>query len=269
MPHERSGGQFARTEFESAVLPHLEAMARFARFLVRANWAEAEDLVQDAVLRAFRAYARFQPGTNLRAWLFRILRNTYVDRLRRHGRESQVIDRDAEAPETGPAVEEFQSQARRERSAADLEAALDELPAELRMVLLLVDGEGMRYEEVAQVMECPVGTVRSRVHRGRRLLRQKLLEIWRGEADRERFSARSSIGSVREDTGMRTIHLKVPTIKCEGCVEKIRGALTKRPGVRMVEGDPDRKEITVAFNPDRLGDAEIRAAVADAGFLVG
>ncbi len=68
---------------------------------------------------------------------------------------------------------------------------------------------------------------------------------------------------------MRTIQLKVPTIKCEGCVEKIRGALTKRPGIRMVEGDPDRKEITVTFNPDRLGDAEIRAAVADAGFLVG
>ncbi len=68
---------------------------------------------------------------------------------------------------------------------------------------------------------------------------------------------------------MRTIQLKVPTIKCEGCVEKIRGALTERPGVRMVEADPDRKEITVTFNPDRLGDAEIRAAVADAGFLVG
>jgi len=68
---------------------------------------------------------------------------------------------------------------------------------------------------------------------------------------------------------MRTIHLKVPTIKCEGCVEKIRGALTKRPGVQMVVGDPDRKQITVTFNPDRLGDAEIRAAVADAGFLVG
>lgn len=182
MPDERTGGQFARTEFESAVLPHLEAMARFARFLMRGNRAEAEDLVQDAVLRAFGAYTRFQPGTNLRAWLFRILRNTYVDRLRRHGRESQLIDRDAEAPETGPAVEEFQSQARRECSAADLEAALAELPAELRMVLLLVDGEGLRYDEVAQVMECPVGTVRSRLHRGRRLLRQKLLEIWRGHA---------------------------------------------------------------------------------------
>lgn len=68
---------------------------------------------------------------------------------------------------------------------------------------------------------------------------------------------------------MRTIQLKVPTIKCEACVEKIRGALTEWPGVRVVEGDPDRKEITVTVNRDRLGDAEIRMAVADAGFLVG
>lgn len=68
---------------------------------------------------------------------------------------------------------------------------------------------------------------------------------------------------------MRTIHLKVPMIKCDGCVEKIRGALTRRRGVQTVEGDPDRKEITVTFNPEQLGDAEIRSAVADAGFLVG
>jgi copper chaperone CopZ len=72
----------------------------------------------------------------------------------------------------------------------------------------------------------------------------------------------------RRTLAMRTIHLKVPTIKCEGCVEKIRGALTKRRGVQTVEGDPDRKEITVTFNPDQLGDAKVRAAVADAGFLV-
>lgn len=68
---------------------------------------------------------------------------------------------------------------------------------------------------------------------------------------------------------METVQLKVPTIKCDGCVEKIRGALTKRRGVQTVEGDPDRKEITVTFDPEQLGDAEIRAAVADAGFLVG
>lgn len=259
-------GSSVRGEFESMVLPHLDAMVRLARFLMRGNRAEAEDLVQDAVLRAFEAFPRFQRGTNLRAWLFRILRNTYVDRLRRHGRERELIDRGADAPETGSALRDFQAQARRECSAADLEAALDQLPTELRLGLLLVDGEEMRYEEVAQVMECPVGTVRSRLHRGRHLLRQQLLDIWRSQAGVSGFSP---ISSGREDAGMRTIHLKVPTIKCEGCVEKIRGALTKRRGVQTVAGDPDRKEVTVTFNPDQLGDAEIRTAVAAAGFPVG
>ena len=68
---------------------------------------------------------------------------------------------------------------------------------------------------------------------------------------------------------MRTVLLKVPTIKCEGCVGKIRDALSKQHGVQNVEGDPDRKEVTVAFDPDQLGEAEIRSAVADAGFMVG
>lgn len=178
-------GSSVRGEFESTVLPHLDAMVRFARFLMRGNRAEAEDLVQDAVLRAFEAFPGFQRGTNLRAWLFRILRNTYVDRLRRHGRERELIDRGADAPETGSALRDFQAQARRECSTADLEATLDRLPAELRLVLLLVDGEGMRYDQVAEVVDCPVGTVRSRLHRARGLLRQELLALWRGGGFRE------------------------------------------------------------------------------------
>lgn len=230
MTDERSGPQFARAQFESAVLPLLGAMARLARFLARGNRADAEDLVQDAVLRAFQAFPRFEHGTNLRAWLFRILRNTFVDRLRRSGREKHLIDRDAEVPETGPDVEEFLARTRRACSAADLEAALERLPTELRLVVLLVDGEEMRYDEVAQVMDCPVGTVRSRLHRGRRLLRQQLREIWRLEASGRAAFSSVVIGSVREDSAMRTIQLKVPTIKCDGCVEKIRGALTKRRG---------------------------------------
>jgi RNA polymerase sigma-70 factor (ECF subfamily) len=84
------------------------------------------------------------------------------------------------------AVEEFRAQAACARTEADLEAALANLPAELRLTLLLVDGEGMRYDEVAQIMECPVGTVRSRLHRGRRLLRQQLLALWRRKANPQR-----------------------------------------------------------------------------------
>jgi RNA polymerase sigma-70 factor (ECF subfamily) len=156
-----------RAEFEAALLPHLEAMARLARFLMRGNRADAEDLVQDAVLRAFQAFPRFQPGTNLRAWLFRILRNTYVDLLRKRGRHAEVMDLEEMAPEDDPAVEEFRAQVAREGTEADLEAALAQLPAELRIALLLVDGEGLHYDEVAQILECPVG---------------QLLEIWRREA---------------------------------------------------------------------------------------
>ncbi len=171
--------QFPGLRFEAAVLPHLQALSRLGRFLMRGNRAEAEDLVQDTMLRAFQAYPRFQPGTNLRAWLFRILRNTYVDLLRRRGRQAELAESLDMAPESARAIEEFQAQAVRERSEADMEVALAQLPAELRLALLLVDGEGMRYDEVAEAMDCPVGTVRSRLHRGRRLLRQRLLEIWR------------------------------------------------------------------------------------------
>jgi len=177
---EGGGGQATQANFEAAALPHLEAMLRLARFLMRGNQADAEDLVQEAVLRAFEAFPRFQPGTNLRAWLFRILRNTYVDLLRKRGHSGEVIDLGAGVSENSRAVEEFRAEAVRERTEADLEAALAELPAELKMALLLVDGEGMRYDEVAEVMDCPVGTIRSRLHRGRRLLRNQLLGIWRG-----------------------------------------------------------------------------------------
>ena len=154
-------------------------MFRLARFLMRGNRADAEDLVQDAVLRAFEAFPRFRPGTNLRARLFRSLRNPYVDLLRKRGRQAELAGTVEMAAESDPAVEEFKAQLVRERAGADVEAALVRLPAELRMVLLLVDGEGMRYDEVAEVMDCPVGTVRSRLHRGRRLLRQQLLDLWR------------------------------------------------------------------------------------------
>lgn len=179
----RGGGATSpAAEFEAALLPHLEGLFRLARSLMRGNRAEAEDLVQDAVLRAFQAYPRFQPGTNLRAWLFRILRNSYVDLLRRKGHQAELAHLDPVVAGQDPAVEEFRTRVARERAEADLESALAQLPAAHRLTLLLVDGEGLRYEEAAEIMECPIGTVRSRVHRSRHLLRQHLLRIWRARA---------------------------------------------------------------------------------------
>lgn len=179
---DEGGATPVRLAFEREVLPHLEGVARLARHLLAGRPADAEDLVQEAMLRAYTAYPRFEPGTNLRAWLFRIVRNAYVDRLRRQGRESELAGGDV-APEE-VALEEFRAEAARTRREADVEAALAQLPGELRLALLLVDGEGMRYDEAAAVMDCPVGTVRSRLHRGRRLLRQRLLALWRGTASR-------------------------------------------------------------------------------------
>lgn len=184
---EEGGGRLSpRADFEAAVLPHLDGLFRLARFLMRGDTAAAEDLAQEAVLRAFQAFPRFQPGTNLRAWLFRILRNSYVDLLRKRGRRLEVADPDELEAENDTAVEEFRAAAARALAEADLENALESLPPELRMAVLLVDGEGFPYDEVAEIMECPVGTVRSRLHRARRLLRQRLLEIWRRKLSPQR-----------------------------------------------------------------------------------
>jgi RNA polymerase sigma-70 factor, ECF subfamily len=128
----------ARHEFEDLVLPHLEALARLARFLVPQNRAEAEDLVQGALLRAYTAFPRFQPGTNLRAWLFRILRNTWVELLRRQGRAADALTE--LGWESLPTSEALRAEAARAASEADVEAALGRLPGDLRVALLLVDG---------------------------------------------------------------------------------------------------------------------------------
>jgi len=269
MGSEGAGARSSPAEFEAAVFPHLEGMARCARFLMRGNRADAEDLVQDAALRAFEAFPRFQPGTNLQAWLFRILRNAYVDWVRKRGRETELAESLETVLEIDSALDDFRAQATRERTAADLETALTRLPAELQMALLLVDGEGMRYDGVAEIMECPVGTLRSRLHRGRRLLRQQLLEIWRSRASRSAVPGLSIIGPGKEVLRMRTTHFKIPTVTCEGCVEAIRTALSKHPGVQTIEGDPIRKEVVVTFNPGQITESEIRAAIAGARFVVG
>lgn len=170
-----------REAFEAVALPHLEAVLRFALSLMRGHRGDAEDLAQETFLRAFASFPRFEAGTNVRAWLFRILRNAYVDLLRRRGREPEAEGEEHSEEANRLAAAEFRARAARERAAADLEAALARLPVELRTVILLADGEGMPYAEIAQVMECPMGTVRSRLHRARRLVRQHLLAIWRGQ----------------------------------------------------------------------------------------
>jgi len=157
-------------DFQRAALEHLDALYNFAMYLTR-NPPEADDLVQETYLRAFRFSHRFQPGTHLRAWLFQILRNTFLTFYRLRERESALAEDGVptwdvpmfhDAPEESAAAVEAHT---------DLERALRRLPEEFRTVLLLAEVEGMALEDVARVLACPVGTVKSRIFRAKERLR--------------------------------------------------------------------------------------------------
>jgi RNA polymerase sigma-70 factor (ECF subfamily) len=160
----------ASPEFQRDTLQHLNALYNFAMYLSH-NPAEAEDLVQETYLRAFRFEHRFQPGTHLRAWLFQILRNTFLTFYRLRERESAVAE-DGVPDWDVPMFHDAPDDSGRALEAhTDLERAMRRLPEEFRTVLLLAEVEGMPLEEVARVMRCPVGTVKSRIFRAKERLR--------------------------------------------------------------------------------------------------
>jgi RNA polymerase sigma-70 factor, ECF subfamily len=173
-----TGGDRSR-EFEEVALVHLDALYQFALRLTH-NRSEAEDLVQETCLRAFRSFHRFNPGTNCRAWLFTILRNAFLNRIRQAGRDvlaGESADLESTFPRVAEAVpardhpdEEFFQTVLH----GDVDRALKALPLPFREVVILADLEGLAYKEIAQVVGCPIGTVMSRLSRGRRLLRQAL-----------------------------------------------------------------------------------------------
>ena len=146
-----------------AEIPRLR---RYARTLAR-DVASADDLVQDCLARALGKLHLWQEGTDLRAWLFTILHNQFVNQVRRGVREGTAVG----LSETEPLLTQAPHQSKR-LELRDLERALAKLPEEQRSVVLLVGLEGMRYEEVAEVLDVPVGTVRSRLSRGREALRR-------------------------------------------------------------------------------------------------
>ena len=173
----------ASEDFERDALKQLDALLAVGTRLTK-NVAEAEDLVQDTFVKAMRARRQFESGTNMRAWLLRILTNTFINRYRRGGLERAVLD----GPDADPladgwigastlaAMRDPETQALRPALEREIARALDELPEEFRLAVLLADVEEMSYREVADVMGCPIGTVMSRLHRGRRLLKVKLYE---------------------------------------------------------------------------------------------
>ena len=164
--------------FEAEALAALDSLYRVALRLTHAP-ADAEDLVQETYLKAFRAADTFEPGTNLRAWLFTILHNTARNRARDRARDtvsvdSEIVDRAAELPPPGGAIETPETRLMRETLAPELQAALDELPEAFREAVWLRDVEEFSYAEIADMLSVPIGTVMSRISSGRHLLFEKL-----------------------------------------------------------------------------------------------
>lgn len=176
-----------KKRFQEEALPLLDSLYAAALRMTR-NPADAEDLVQEAMMRAYRAFNRFEPGTNLKAWLFRILTNAYINTYRKKQREPMKVSQDE--------VEEFDLY--RELKDHDPEwsvtpetivldglvdtdiiQAIDDLPEQFRLAVVLSDVEGFSYAEMAEIMDVPMGTVMSRLHRGRKALQKRLWELAR------------------------------------------------------------------------------------------
>ncbi len=169
------------TEFEAEALPHMDVLYNFA-LRTTGNEDDARDLLQETFLKAYRFWDKYEKGTNIRAWLFRIMKNSYINRYRKETKEPDKVDyEDIEnfyntirAESTDP--NDLQQQLYGNLLGDEVSKALQSLPDDFRTVVILCDIEGLTYEEIAEFVECPIGTVRSRLHRGRKLLQAKLFE---------------------------------------------------------------------------------------------
>jgi RNA polymerase sigma-70 factor (ECF subfamily) len=179
------GARVGKEGFEEEALPWLDAVYRFALRLTRGREAEAEDLVQSTFLRAYRSWESFERGTNAKSWLFTICRNHFLRGEERRGRRPEVtgsqLDTDVESLAATAVFSEVESADPEKRffdSFVDEEVlrAVDALPEPFREVVTLSDLEGLAYPELTEVLGVPVGTVKSRLFRGRRLLQQALYD---------------------------------------------------------------------------------------------
>jgi RNA polymerase sigma-70 factor (ECF subfamily) len=178
-----SGVPSAEASFEVQLLAHLDTMYAVSCRMTRST-SEAEDLVQDTIVKAMRARDQFEPGTNMKAWLLRIMTNTFINRYRRGGLEREIFEGpDADSLTDGwvgattmRAMRDPETQALTPLVEAEVQRALDALPDEFRLAVVLSDIEELSYKEIAEAMNCPIGTVMSRLHRGRKLLQKTLRE---------------------------------------------------------------------------------------------
>ena len=184
-------------EFESRTLAHMDRLHRFGVHLT-GNTVDADDLVQETYLKAFRYWETCDPDTNVQAWLFRILKNSFINQYRKEVRQGIIVEYGEVATSqrgahSGSAGESLDDPVFSNLLDDDVTGALAELSDSCRTVLILCDIEGLTYDEIAGFMDCPLGTVRSRLHRARRSLRLRLADHTYG------YGRRESVGVPMDD----------------------------------------------------------------------
>jgi len=177
-----------QADFEADAMQFAPQLYTAAMRMAR-NPADAEDLVQETFLKAYRAYHTFEAGTNLKAWLYRILTNTYINKYRRASRRPTEVDlgdvedlylyRRIGSEQSGEASQSAEDLFLEGLVESDIKQAVERLPEHFRMPVLLADLEGFSYKEIAEILDVPIGTVMSRLHRGRKALEKALWEFAR------------------------------------------------------------------------------------------
>jgi len=175
-------GNNNREKFGKEALEHIDSLYNYSLSLTR-NTDEAKDLVQETFFKAYKSLHQFQEGTSIKAWLFRILKNTFINLYRKRVREPEIVNYEKIEPfidllkdDKGDISIVAEDNILNKYMGDEITSALNNLPDDFKMVVLLSDLEGFSYQEVADIMDCPIGTVRSRLSRGRRMLQKNLLD---------------------------------------------------------------------------------------------
>ena len=182
---EKESAEQRRKRFEADALQYMNQLYSAALRYTK-NPADAQDLVQDTYAKAYVSFHQFEPGTNLKAWLYRVLTTTFINTYRKDQRRPQLSDQELEDWQIADASSHTSDQGKSAEDVAlenlpdsDIKRALAEIPEEFRMAVYLADVEGFSYKEIAEIVGVPTGTVMSRLHRGRKQLREKLTDYAR------------------------------------------------------------------------------------------